>query len=434
MRAVGRCDKIIMTSMSSDLPAIEPLFASNARLWLRVWVATQAVALVVACQVTLDGAGGLRPFFASAGAFRVLLAIGLVVAYHAVGWRGHGWMMRRPWAVFLFVPLGWAVILLSQRASGAFGLLILGAILQGFIFLPFSWAIAILALSVLALARAVALRPATGRMSAAVEGVVAVLVNGTLVGTVMLYIHRSNRESAARSRLLRQLEEAQRDLAAREREAGAQQERHRLARDIHDTLAQGFTSVIKHLEAAELSFAAPNAAPADALHAALPRLASAQEVSRASLAEIRRVLWALRPPQLLEATLGAAIGRVVMQWSDAQNIAASCTVADVPPLQPAADVIILRATQEALNNVARHARATRVTVAMHCVDDLLLLSVEDDGCGFVESTVDAGKMGIAGMRERVRPFGGRVMIDSEPGGGTSLTVALPLASIAAAAP
>ena len=413
---------------------IEPLFASNDRLWLRVWVATQAVALVVACQVTIDLAGGLQPFFASPSAGRVLLAIACVVAYHVIGWRGYGWMMRRPWAVFLFVPLGWGVIFLSLHASGAFGLLILGAILQGFIFLPFSWAVATLAFAVVALARAVALRPAAGGMRPAVEGVVAVLVNGTLVGTVMLYIHRSNRESAARAQLLRQLEETQRDLAAREREAGVQQERHRLARDIHDTLAQGFTSVIKHLEAVELSFGAPNVAPADALHAALPRLASAQEVSRASLIEIRRVLWALRPPQLLEATLGAAIKRVVMQWSDAHGIVATCTVADVPLLQPAADVIILRAVQETLNNVARHAHATRVGVAMHCVDELLLLSVEDDGRGFVEGTVDAGKMGIAGMRERVRPFGGRVMIDSEPGGGTSLTVALPLASVAATPP
>ncbi len=77
----------------------------------------------------------------------------------------------------------------------------------------------------------------------------------------MLYIHRANRDSAIRSRLLRQLDEAQRDLAERAHEAGAQEERQRLARDIHDTLAQGFTSVIKHLEAIELSFATARAEP-----------------------------------------------------------------------------------------------------------------------------------------------------------------------------
>ena len=143
-------------------------------------------------------------------------------------------------------------------------------------------------------------------------------------------------------------------------------------------------------------------------------------------------MWALHPPQLVEQTLPAAIERIVTQWSKANGVAATCTIAGVPPLQPDADVIFLRATQEALSNVARHAHATHVAVAMHCVDGLVLLSVEDDGCGFGDAEqMSAGKMGVAGMRERVRPFGGRVLIESEAGAGASITVALPLAAIAA---
>ena len=86
----------------------------------------------------------------------------------------------------------------------------------------------------------------------------------------------------------------------------------------------------------------------------------------------------------MEATLSAAIERIVTQWSE-DGIAATCAIAELPPLQPDAEVTFLRATQEALSNVARHASATRVSVAMHCVDGLVMLSVEDDGRGLVES-------------------------------------------------
>ncbi len=423
-----------MTTMSvtADRSPIEPLFAYNERLWLRMWAATQTVALVVACYAMVAAAGGIRPFVSSPAALRSVVTVVLLVAYHVAGFRAHGWMMRRPWAVFLFVPLGWAIILSALAIHASFSVLILGAILQGFIFLPFSWAIATLVLVVLLATMSILLQPTRQGISPTVARIVSLLAMGTMIGTVMLYIHRANRDSAIRSRLLRQLEEAQRDLAARAHEAGAQDERQRLARDIHDTLAQGFTSVIKHLEAIELSFAASPGEPAEVLRGALSHLANAQTVSRDSLAEIRRLVWALRPPQLVEATLPAAIERIVSRWSDANGIAATCTIAGVPALQPDADVIFLRATQEALSNVGRHARATRVAVAMHCVDGLVLLSVEDDGRGLRDAdAAGAGTMGIAGMRERVRPFGGRVLIESDAGAGTSITVALPLAAIAA---
>ncbi|MFI5227436.1 MAG: sensor histidine kinase [Gemmatimonadales bacterium] len=268
-------------------PAIQPLFATNERLWLRVWLATQTAALGV-----------------------------------VVGLRAYGWMIRHAWAVGVFVPAGWVDVLLS---------------------------------------------------------------NAVMFGVLMLYIHRANRGAATRARLLGQLDEAQRGLAERAHEAGAQEERQRLARDIHDTLAQGFTSVIKHLEAIELSFE--------------------------------------RSP---------AIGHIVTQWSEANAIEATCVIGELPALHLGAEVTCLRATQESLSNVARHANASRVAVTLDCVDGLLLLSVEDDGRGVAEAEdTSAGRMGIAGIRERVRPFGGRVIVESGAGTGTSITVALPLAAIAA---
>ena len=417
-----------------DRPPVEPLFASNERLWLRVWATTQGVALAVACYVLLDSAGGPRLFLATPHATRSIVTIALIVAYHVIGIRAYGWIIRRPWAVSLFVPAGWVIILTSLGVHGTFAMLLLGAILQGFIFLPFAWAIGTLAVVVLLTASMVVVRGPVRGPSLTVAGVVGLIATGITFGTVMLYIHRSNRDSAVRTRLLDQLDRAQRDLAERSREAGAQEERQRLARDIHDTLAQGFASVIKHLEAIELSFAAPRADPADVIRRALPHLTNAQAVSRASLGEIRRLVWALRPPQLVDATLAAAIERIVTQWSGANGIAATCTIAGLPALQPDAEVIFLRATQEALSNVTRHAQATRVSVAMHCVDGLVMLSVEDDGRGLADSAaLGAGKMGLVGMRERVRPFGGRVLIENGSDAGTSLVVALPLAAVAAPA-
>jgi len=235
--------------------------------------------------------------------------------------------------------------------------------------------------------------------------------------------------------LLRQLDDAQRDLADRAREAGVQEERQRLARDIHDTLAQGFTSVIKHLEAVALNFAAAEASRTrDVVQNARPHLAHATNVSRESLEELRRLVWALRPQQLSEATLGAALQRIVAQWGEANGVNATCEVASMPPLQPDADVIFLRATQEALSNVAKHAAATTVSVTLHAVDGLALLSIDDDGRGFADSDVQRdGKFGLAGMRERVRRFGGHVLVESTVGGGTSVTVAMPLAAITSVA-
>lgn len=423
-------------TVASDRSPIEPLFASNGRLWLRVWAVTQTAALIVVCYIVVDAAGGIERFLASRDSARTIGAVVLIAAYHAIAVSSYAWILRRRWAVSLFVTIGWAIIVAPIATNTAFSLLVLGAILQGFIFLPFGWGIATLALIVLLALCEVLVQ--SGRQgwdgNLTLARIVGLLATGLTVGAVMLYIHRSNRDASLRSQLLRQLDDAQRDLAERSRESGVQEERQRLARDIHDTLAQGFTSVIKHLEAIELfvgrSRTEAGASLDEIMASARPHLASAQIVSRESLAEIRRLVWALRPPQLVEATLRAALERIVAQWSEANDVAATCTIGALPPLQPDVDVIFLRATQESLSNVARHAHATRVGVSMQCVDELVLLCIEDDGCGFAHSDDSRVEhMGLTGMRERVRPFGGHVLIESEGGTGTSITVALPLAAI-----
>lgn len=419
----------------SDRRPVEPLFAHNVRLWLRVWAGIQAVALLTGSIFLVNDAGGLRAFIASRAAAPALLTMALLIAYHVVGLKAHAWILARPWAIAAYVPLGWVIIIQSLRVGSGFVLFIFGAVIQGFIFLPFAAAIATLTVVVLLISSIIVLQTASRKNGFVVPRVLSIVAMGVMVGTVMSYIHRVNRDAAIRAKLLKELDDAQRDLADRARDAGVLEERQRLARDIHDTLAQGFTSVIKHLEAVELSFGGANAASDDAaraaMHRAQPHLQHARDVSRASLGEIRRLVWALRPPQLAEATLAAAVERIVAQWSGANGVHATCEIAALPALQPDADVIFLRATQEALSNVARHAAAKHVAVGMHCVDGLVLLSVDDDGRGFSESETEPdGKFGLRGMRERVRRYGGHVLIETAPGEGTSVTVAMPLAAIA----
>ncbi|HEY4304931.1 MAG TPA: sensor histidine kinase [Gemmatimonadaceae bacterium] len=417
---------------------IQPLFTHNARLWLRVWAGVQAVALVVGCYSLIHDAGGISAFLSSKAALPATSVVVLLIVYHVIGFVAYGWILWRLWAVLAYVPLGWVLIVWSLRFAPGMVLLIFGAVLQGFLFFPFVAAIGTLAIVVAFLVTAMAAQTRTQTRtqtnSLYVARVLSVVAMGVMIGTVMSYIHRVNRDSAIRARLLKQLDEAQRDLADRARESGVQEERQRLARDIHDTLAQGFTSVIKHLEAIELSFeatdASNDAAARRAMTKAMPHLAHARDVSRSSLSEIRRLVWALQPPQLAEATLGAALERIVAQWGEANGVHATSEVANMPALVPDADVIFLRATQEALSNVARHAQAKNVSVTLHAVDSLAMLSIDDDGRGFVDSETDReGRFGITGMRERVRRFGGHVLIESAPDQGTSVTVAMPLGAI-----
>lgn len=384
---------------------IVPLFAHNRRLWLRFWAATQTAALIVA-----TAAAGLRP--------QAVAVLAVLVAYHAIGLLAHRWILRRPRVVLLYVPLGWLLVSAAISVHPAFAILAFGVVIQAFIFLPFTWAALALGAAILLF-----LVPTLTRVRHEVPGVFltqigAVLAIGITTGTVLLYIHTANREAAVRADLLRRL--------------GVLAERERLSRDIHDTLAQAFASVLRHLEAIELDLGQLDGVSANTLR---DHLARAQSVSRESMAEIRRVVRELRPAELTDATLSSAIERIVSRWGDANHVRTDVSLTAVPLLHPEADVIFLRAAQESLSNVARHAGARHVRVTLGCVEELVLLTVEDDGRGFDEGEARSGEQrGLSGMRERVRQFRGHVLIESTPGMGTSLTVAMPLAAITSATP
>jgi signal transduction histidine kinase len=239
----------------------------------------------------------------------------------------------------------------------------------------------------------------------------------------------SSPRARSRRQLILALEETQARLAASEREAGALAERQRLAREIHDTLAQGFTSIVMHLEAAEQAL--PDAADTATTRAYLDQ---ARRTARASLTQARAVVADLRPDLLVGNSLPAALERVVAQWRTESGVAASFAVTGeaVGPM-PAVDITLLRALQEALANVRKHAQATSVVVTLSYMDDLVVLDVQDDGVGMADQPagadalrLDAGGFGLVAMRERVEQLGGALLVERAPQQGTTVVVQIPV--------
>lgn len=218
----------------------------------------------------------------------------------------------------------------------------------------------------------------------------------------------------------------QAQLLERAREAGVLDERQRMARDIHDTLAQSLAGILTQLQAAELTMNDP-AALRDHVRSAL-------DLAREGLVEARRTVHALEPSALVETRLSDAIEAVARRWSETAQVDAVVTTTGNPrPMHPEVEVTLLRAAQEALANVAKHARARRVGLTLSYMEDLVTLDVRDDGVGFEPQAVrrtdatgvDAGGFGLAGMRQRVQRLAGRLVIESEPGGGTAISAAVP---------
>jgi signal transduction histidine kinase len=206
-------------------------------------------------------------------------------------------------------------------------------------------------------------------------------------------------------------------LLAQAREAGVIDERQRMAREIHDTLAQGLTGIVTQLQAAER---------ADDWRR---HVTTAIGLARESLTEARRSVHALRPQPLQSATLSAAIADVVRRWSAVHGVDGQLTTTGTPRvLTPEADSTLLRATQEALANVAKHAQATRVGVTLSYLASSVALDVRDDGAGFDPARItpsEAGGFGLEAMRQRVEALRGTLAIESEPGFGTAVSATVP---------
>ncbi len=231
----------------------------------------------------------------------------------------------------------------------------------------------------------------------------------------MMQIIEKNLEHTA---LIEELSSTRHELAAAHHEAGMLAERHRLAGEIHDTLAQGFTSIVTLVQAAETGL--DPAAIEVRRH-----LDMALATARDNLAEARALVGALTPVRLKDSNLGDALHRVAEAIGAETGIRARAEIAGaVRPLPTAAEVVLLRICQEALANVRKHAAARTVRVDLCYADGMVSLQVSDDGCGFVAAGATGG-YGLRGMRERVTQVHGRLEVTSTPGAGTRLRAEVP---------
>ncbi|MFE1409956.1 sensor histidine kinase [Streptomyces sp. NPDC058746] len=287
------------------------------------------------------------------------------------------------------------------------------------------------------------------------------LLGGAVAVATVLGYQALYRESERRRELIEELIATRAELAAAERGAGIMAERERLAREIHDTLAQGLSSIQLLLRAAERALSeapAGGARPAPpaaetarartasagsgagattagsgaevsaAQAAALGHIARAREAAQENLAEARRFVRALTPPDLEHGSLAAALERLC---AGAPGPRVRFSLSGSPRALPTPyEVALLRIAQSALANVVRHARADRAEITLTFMDTSVTLDIVDDGRGFDPSSAASasgdGGFGLPAMRSRAETLGGLFTVESDPGQGTAVAVTLPL--------
>jgi signal transduction histidine kinase len=356
------------------------------------------------------------------------------------------WQSR---AVPMGVFVGGFIVLLAVLVltSGWFGFLAAAGYVYALWLLPWPWRLVAVAgvAACAGTAQTAEVNKDTGAGLAVWGGIVA--LNVLLMTGVTLIDRKEDQTAAERNRMLAELAEANqrlaatvaenaglhRQLLAQAREAGMLDERQRMAREIHDILAQGFAGVITQLRAAAAA-EDPDPEPAGPSEAAVARrrhIAAATALAAESLTEARRSVHELRPGPLETARLSDALSDVAERWSALHGIPVQATITGtVRLLQPEAEFALLRAAQEALANVARHAGAGRVGLTLSYMDDNVALDVRDDGKGFDPSGTreTSGGFGLEAMRQRIEALAGTLQVESEPGGGTAISACVPTVS------
>lgn len=317
----------------------------------------------------------------------------LWVALLTAEWIGLVWLT--PDAAYLVFPLCFLYLHLLGRGWGTAVVCI-------------STAIAIVALGV--------------HIGWSVGGVVGPIVGAGVALLIGLGYQALAREAVEREQLMHDLLATRGQLAATEHEAGVLAERARLAREIHDTVAQGLSSIQLLLHAAER---------ADPDRPGIEHVRLARDTAVENLAEARRFIRELTPPALEEQGLGGALRRLASTHWAAQGLTVSVQVSDEVHLPMHVQTALLRIAQGAIANVIQHARAERATIALTTAGSSVQLRISDAGTGFDVRSAPTGaarsdSFGLQAIRERVDQLGGVLTLDSEPGKGAALTVDLTL--------
>ena len=223
-------------------------------------------------------------------------------------------------------------------------------------------------------------------------------------------------------------------LAARSAELAALEERNRLAREIHDTLAQSLAAITMRLETADVL--AESAADVSSRSRLADVVRDALALTRSTLDEARRSVLDLRAAPLEGRTLDETLRALADEFRGAGEHALDVEVTwddlERRPLPPAVEIGLYRIAREALTNVVRHANAAHATLRLTRTDGTVRLHIADDGTGFDPSAVPPGRFGLIGANERARLLGGSLRVESAPGNGTTIDVEVPIRAATAA--
>ncbi|NJP97720.1 sensor histidine kinase [Nonomuraea sp. FMUSA5-5] len=355
------------------------------------------------------------------------------------------WRQRpRIMGVFFTGLLAITAILVAR--DPAFGLFTPAPYIYAFTVLGWPWRLpGVAAVAVVAGAAQASSVDSTTGLGLTLYGAV-IVANVVLMSGTAWVLRLAEREKEQREQVLAELSRTNRLLEAtlaenaglhaqlltQAREAGVLDERQRMAREIHDTLAQGLTGIIAQLQAAEQMHEVP--APWRR------HVDAAKKLAGETLSEARRSVNALRPEPLDGARLSGALAQVADRWSKLHGLAVDVTTTGAArSMAPEAELALLRTAQEALANVAKHAHATRVGVTLSYLDGQVALDVRDDGKGFDPADLEAGAatdggsrppsrsggFGLTIMRQRVEGLSGTLQIESEPGAGTGVSARIP---------
>ncbi|OMH31492.1 sensor histidine kinase [Tersicoccus sp. Bi-70] len=387
---VGLCVVIVVNARDDGLPAVA-LELALVLVFLAVWFT--GVAIARARPPGRGRPGRRRPGRRRRGAPAVWLAV-LSLAWLLL-------ILVSDDAVYLAFPLFFVLLHLLPVARGVVAVIVATVV------------------AVLAFAR--------HRPDAGFAGVLGPVI-GAAVAVVIASAYRALLlQIRERQRLIEDLTVTRSALAAAERDAGAAQERARLAREIHDTVSQSLSSIILLLHAADR---APEPARAQ-------RVAQAREAAQDALAETRQFIAALQPAALHGRGVATALTRLADRTRAETDLAVTLTLppdlADLAAVPTPVEVGLLRVAQNAVANVVQHARARRLDLTLSALEGQIVLDVVDDGVGFdvdavladrpgADDAADAERVsfGLRGVRDRVSALGGEFVVESGPGQGTSV--------------
>ncbi len=392
-------------------------FGSRYRVGWHVLVG--AVALPLAVATAADVAVSLGQRLLALGTLAVIVAWYALVAPRAMENSDERWGV----AYFVLLAVAFPLLLAIAPIGGA----LLFALCPQLFVMVTRWRVRIPLLLILyaELAWAMLARMGVSRYTVATVGVTVLvpMIVTILVGAYLTGIREQNRR---RAELIEELTRTRAALARAGHEAGVHAERERLAVEIHDTLAQGFTSILMLAQAARTTLRR-NPTAADG------QLDILEKTARENLAEARSLIAALAPVDLTGRSLADALDRLAARHTRDTGTRVEVSIVGERSGAPVGtDIALLRTAQEALANVGKYAGATTVRIDLRCENGLTTLAVTDDGRGFDPAAVRGG-YGLPGIRTRATSLGGTCTVRSTPGQGTTVRVELPPAPAGRAA-